>query len=101
MTSEESYRNYLSHKWQSSLSNPFDSREMDTYCIECGIEDQGNPNEFVWIEYPLCKEAQELDPFKADWSRSCENCGEKPVVNQTGLCGPCTFGEAETANGNW
>ena len=31
----------------------------------------------------------------------CEVCGAKPVVRATGLCGPCTFGEAATANGNW
>ena len=36
-----------------------------------------------------------------DWSRKCENCGATPVVPITGMCGPCTFGEAETANGNW
>lgn len=38
---------------------------------------------------------------KPDWSRGCENCQARPVVPCTGLCGPCTFGEAETANGNW
>jgi hypothetical protein len=31
----------------------------------------------------------------------CEVCGARPVVRATGLCGPCTFGEAETAGGNW
>jgi hypothetical protein len=36
-----------------------------------------------------------------DWSGRCLNCGSSPVVPQTGLCGPCTFGEAETAGGNW
>ena len=39
--------------------------------------------------------------FEKDWTRGCENCGAKPVVNATGLCGPCTFGEAATAGGNW
>jgi hypothetical protein len=39
--------------------------------------------------------------FEADWDRKCEVCGASPVVNATGLCGPCTFGEANTANGNW
>lgn len=32
---------------------------------------------------------------------ACSNCGQKPTVHPTGLCGPCCFGEAETANGNW
>lgn len=36
-----------------------------------------------------------------DWTGKCENCGESPIVPATGLCGPCTFGEAETAGGNW
>ena len=36
-----------------------------------------------------------------DWTRSCEVCGEKPVHPLTGMCGPCTTGEAATAGGNW
>ena len=36
-----------------------------------------------------------------DWKKSCFVCGEKPTVPCTGMCGPCTFGEAETAGGNW
>lgn len=28
-------------------------------------------------------------------------CGQKPTVGDTGLCGPCCFGEAETVGGNW
>ena len=35
-----------------------------------------------------------------DWSRTCV-CGGSPVVPETGMCGPCTFGEADTASGNW
>jgi len=38
---------------------------------------------------------------KPDWTKNCEVCGQTPVVLLTGLCGPCTFGEAETAGGNW
>ena len=37
----------------------------------------------------------------ADWQHGCEVCGEKPTVAATGMCGPCTFGEAETVGGNW
>jgi hypothetical protein len=40
----------------------------------------------------------EMEP---DWSGKCEVCGESPIVPATGLCGPCSFGEAETAGGNW
>jgi hypothetical protein len=36
-----------------------------------------------------------------DYSRGCINCGDKPIVPMTRMCGPCTWGEASTANGNW
>ena len=38
---------------------------------------------------------------KPDWTGKCENCEGTPIVPITGLCGPCTFGEAETIGGNW
>lgn len=36
-----------------------------------------------------------------DWTKECDNCGESPIVPLTGMCGPCTFGEAATVAGNW
>lgn len=36
-----------------------------------------------------------------DWETKCDNCGATPILPDTGMCGPCTFGEAETAGGNW
>lgn len=36
-----------------------------------------------------------------DWDTPCQNCGQLPTVHPTALCGPCCFGEAETAGGNW
>ncbi len=36
-----------------------------------------------------------------DYKRACFVCGAKPTVPETGMCGPCTFGEADTADGNW
>lgn len=36
-----------------------------------------------------------------DWLHECDNCGAVPTVYPTGLCGPCCFGEANTAGGNW
>jgi hypothetical protein len=36
-----------------------------------------------------------------DWSGECDICGCGPTVPVTGMCGPCTFGEAETVGGNW
>lgn len=39
--------------------------------------------------------------LRPDWSGHCENCNATPIVPATGLCGPCTFGEASTEGGNW
>jgi hypothetical protein len=36
-----------------------------------------------------------------DWSKKCSVCGASPILPLTGLCGPCTFGESETIDGNW
>lgn len=45
---------------------------------------------------------EENDPrVKPDWTKKCEVCGMSPIVPLTGLCGPCTFGEADTIGGNW
>lgn len=42
------------------------------------------------------------DPrIRPDWTKRCEVCGASPIVPLTGLCGPCTFGEADTSGGNW
>lgn len=38
---------------------------------------------------------------RPDWSQECLVCGMTPVVPSTGMCGPCTFGEADTIGGNW
>jgi len=48
-------------------------------------------------------DAKKFQPVsdEPDWSRGCEVCGMRPVLPLTGMCGPCTFGEAETAGGNW
>lgn len=51
---------------------------------------------------PKPKELTKDDPeVRPDYSRGCSNCGDSPIVPVTGMCGPCTFGEAETAGGNW
>ncbi len=39
--------------------------------------------------------------FRPDWQTPCENCGAKPTVPLTGLCGPCHFGKAATTGGGW
>lgn len=45
---------------------------------------------------PLCE-----DCYKPDWKGICENCGASPIVPVTGMCGPCTWGDSDTINGNW
>lgn len=35
------------------------------------------------------------------YSGSCIVCGATPIIKATRMCGPCTFGEADTAGGNW
>ena len=42
-----------------------------------------------------------LNDGDKDYDTPCQNCGEKPTVHPTALCGPCCFGEAETYGGNW
>ncbi len=49
---------------------------------------------------PSAEEEMEED-FEADWSQTCSACGQSPIVPVTGLCGPCTFGQADTAGGNF
>ena len=52
-------------------------------------------------------QADRLEPkrqperHEPNWQVACSTCGEVPTHPLTGLCGPCTFGEAETAGGNW
>lgn len=36
-----------------------------------------------------------------NWKVPCANCEELPTVGDLALCGPCCFGEADTAGGNW
>ncbi len=47
------------------------------------------------------KEEPEDKQATRNYEVGCENCDQKPTVGDTGLCGPCCFGEAETINGNW
>lgn len=36
-----------------------------------------------------------------DWTTPCQICDEVPTCHPTRLCGPCCFGDAHTAGGNW
>lgn len=46
-------------------------------------------------------EPEEEFDTEPDWDTPCIVCGEVPTLPATGMCGPCTFGEAETIGGNW
>ena len=46
-----------------------------------------------------------IEKYVPDWTTGCCNCGQRPVVTwietngkigSTDMCGPCTWGEAET-----
>ena len=45
--------------------------------------------------------AEQEKELRPDWTNPCEVCGAFPIVPVTGLCGPCTWGEADTVNGGW
>lgn len=47
------------------------------------------------------EELDDSQETRPDWGSKCCVCGESPIVPVTGLCGPCTFGESDTAGGNW
>jgi len=56
------------------------------------------------MKYKKSKNTQDLtdtQAFEKVWNKECEVCHAKPVVRATGLCGPCTFGDADTVDGNW
>lgn len=39
--------------------------------------------------------------YRKNHARPCQVCGAKPTVGDLALCGPCCWGEAATAGGNW
>lgn len=49
----------------------------------------------------VAAESTGLKEGDADWSTPCQSCDEVPTVHPTRLCGPCCFGDAHTAGGNW
>lgn len=53
------------------------------------------------IERVVINDSQNDERTKPDHTKTCEVCGASPIVPITGMCGPCTFGESETAVGNW
>ena len=56
---------YNSHIWEHRRTSiPADLDEVITTCMECGIEDLGNPDEFD-IDYPWCEEV--IDSENGDY----------------------------------
>ena len=81
------------------------SRNRNTRCCEgCGehlsgiVHRGGDDQLYCAAGCERKKLARDTEP---DWEGECEVCGASPVVPITGMCGPCTFGEAETIGGNW
>ena len=56
------------------------------------------PKGFLTMPEPSPTNTSEPDPDDTpDYETACDVC----EALQTGMCGPCTFGEAATAGGNW
>jgi hypothetical protein len=72
------------------------SEKKPVPCPDCGH--QAKTSEGFYSHQHTKHPNPETDP---DWTKKCENCGETPILPSTGMCGPCTFGEAATAGGNW
>ena len=54
------------------------------------------------LEQHLKKIDLEKSKEKGKSYGKCDSCDNKTVlVSKVNLCGPCCFGEADTANGEW
>jgi len=67
-------------------------------CGHCGCD--------VVVEGDWAEELGDFDTIckmcnTPDWTVECMVCGARPTHRVTSMCGPCTFGEAETIDGNW
>lgn len=45
--------------------------------------------------------ARSVRDYAPDWQSPCENCGSKPTLPVSGLCGPCHWGTADAVGGGW
>jgi len=66
-------------------------------CINCHKPFDRGPDD---TESNICRKC-EIDLYRPDYGGECSVCGASPVVPGTGLCGPCTWGEASTIDGGW
>lgn len=63
---------------------------------------RGSYQEAKSIQYKKRRRAKEEEfDTEPDWGGKCMVCGQSPILPVTGMCGPCTFGEADTIGGNW
>lgn len=70
---------------------------------QCGQCDRRFASKRALYDHIAAKHDDGLDvgAGEPDWNGKCEVCGASPIVPETGMCGPCTFGEADTVGGNW
>lgn len=55
-TTDERRATYLSHRWTGGIaSSPADPPDFVRYCLDCGVEDLGDPDEFEYLDYPTCE----------------------------------------------
>jgi len=57
--------------------------------------------QFMQQERDAGKQVAPSEDGDKDWHTPCLCCGCTPTVHPTQLCGPCAFGDADTAGGNW
>lgn len=79
-----------------------DARESDFVARVHGpFEAEDRNFALLVLDTQFSTPVSEKDELEPDWSKECDVCGATPIVPLTGMCGPCSFGEAETIGGNW
>jgi len=69
---------------------------------EIGKDEEGNQVCRVCYKKAMVKKIRQTEIMaEKDWKTKCIVCGQVPTMRATEMCGPCTFGEAETIGGNW
>ena len=87
------------------MSQPQHGHKSQFYCKPCAKSfgsQQALTDHQARSQKHLAKKPGRKPPStEADWESPCSVCGSLPTVSETGMCGPCTFGEADTVGGNW
>lgn len=84
-----------------------------SYCKTCGEQLEGDGYKNI-LHCPNAEESTYdsllpdegpvyCGPYRSEqnWETPCDTCAALPTVENSGLCGPCFFGEADTVGGNW